>query len=47
MIMKEIKISIMDSSRQKIEIIINRETKEELINNIDLGRNNLDKWLRE
>ena len=47
MTMLDLKISVMDSSRQKIVIIINRETKEALIKNIDLGRKNLDKWLRE
>ena len=45
--MSQIKISVTDSSRQKIIVIINRETKKELKTNIELGRINLDKWLRD
>lgn len=45
--MIDIKISFMDYSRQKIVVVISRETKKELKTNIELGRINLDKWLRE
>ena len=45
--MELINLIIRTDSRQKIIIIINRETKEEQIKNIDLGRINLDKWLRD
>jgi hypothetical protein len=45
--MIDIKISFTDYSRQKIVVVISRETKKELKTNIELGRINLDKWLRE
>lgn len=45
--MEVIDLKIRTNSRHKIVIIINRETKEELIKNIDLGRINLDKWLHD
>ncbi len=45
--MYNLKISFEDSSRHKIVIIISRETKEELKTNIELGRINLDRWLRD
>jgi len=45
--MIDVKISVSDSSRRKLVIIISRETKEELKTNIELGRINLDRWLRD
>ena len=45
--MLDIKISYTDSFRQKIVIIISRETKKELKTSIELGRINLDRWLHD
>jgi len=45
--MIDVKVSITDSSRQKIIVIISRETKKELKTNVELGRINLDRWLRD
>ncbi len=47
LVMIDIKISYTDSSRQKIVILISRETRKELKTNIELGRINLDRWLRD
>jgi len=45
--MTQIKISVTDSSRQKIVVVVSRETKEKLRTNIEMGRVNLDRWLRD
>ena len=45
--MIDVKISVSDFSRRKIVLIICREDKEIIKTNIDLGRMNLDRWLRD
>jgi len=45
--MYDLKIIVMDSSRQKMVITISWENKKKQIRNIEMGKMNLERWLHD